>query len=468
MFRLRRPGRPGNDPQRLCLGICKFYDQTPHGRSLPTSAQTIADIQTDREMKSQAEYEYEVLTNPAIAELLLEIASEPVLKIARMERLRRKFGTSPFDAAVRLVKARQKAISKFPCSASLWLDPVRAEQATHQAVAHHKAARFQGLPVADICCGLGGDTMALAKSSPVIIAIDLDHDCLRRLQFNLNHLNLAQNVTLLKANANRPILNSNFFIHIDPDRRAKQRSGRPTFQIEEFQPNLSTLLGYMKTHPGGAIKLSPGSPFETVELEASKCNIRTEMELISLNGECKEATLWFGQLAGDTPRSATQLPSGANYRGHLSGTDLAAISTEHFGPYLFEVDSALVRSGLAASFAKSNQLQLCSTEGAYLSGTKPNLCESPWLTGFKVQEILAPDRKAVKQALNRWGWTTAVVKTRGRIQADEALKWLDQAPSGLTLETLFLWTSPHGPKCAILANRLGHDRSGQPMAFHPA
>jgi hypothetical protein len=93
-------------------------------------------------------------------------------------------------------------------------------------------------------------------------------------------------------------------------------------------------------------------------------------------------------------------------------------------------------------------------DGAYLSGSDPNPIQSPWLTGFEVLETLPPDRKSVRQALKRHSWPTAVVKTRGRIHADEVLKWLDKAPSGNTLETLFVWTSPTGPKSAILARRL--------------
>ena len=405
-------------------------------------------------MNSQVDAEFEVLTNSSTQRLLAEIVAEKSLTIAQMERLRIQFGQALFEAALRITKARQKALSKFPNTERLWLDPVRVEQATHQTVALHKAQRFKGRQVADICCGLGGDTLALAGSADQVIALDLDTDCLRRLQFNLTELNLADKVALVKADANQALLSPNILIHIDPDRRAKDRSGRPKFQMEDFQPSLSSIFRLMQQHPGGAIKLSPGSDFETLELASNKIQIKTELELISLNGECKEATLWFGELAGPCHRSATTLPINASYQGHLSNDYIETIALENIGPYLFEADAALVRSGLATLFATAHHLELCMPDGAYLSGSDPNPIQSPWLTGFEVLETLPPDRKSVRQALKRHSWPTAVVKTRGRIHADEVLKWLDKAPSGNTLETLFVWTSPTGPKSAILARRL--------------
>ena len=126
-------------------------------------------------MNSQVDAEYEVLTDSIYSQLLAEIVTEKSLTISQMERLRVQFGQAPFEAALRITKARQKALLKFPNAELLWLDPVRVEQATHQTVALHKALRFQGLKVADICCGLGGDTIALAEASAGIIALDLDH-----------------------------------------------------------------------------------------------------------------------------------------------------------------------------------------------------------------------------------------------------------------------------------------------------
>src|SRR5690606_29972788 len=89
-------------------------------------------------------------------------------------------------------------------------------------------------------------------------------------------------------------------VHIDPDRRA---GAKRSVRIEDYRPSQAFLETLIESRSGGAIKLSPASNFGG---KFPEC----EIELISLNGECKEATVWFGRLAHDEPRRATVLPSG--------------------------------------------------------------------------------------------------------------------------------------------------------------
>jgi len=405
-------------------------------------------------MKSAADTEYEVLTTEPGRQLLNQIQKHEPLTIAQMERLRKDFGPLHFEAAVRVVKARQKAAGKFADAQSLWLDPVRAEQATHQAVAAHKAKRFAGSMVADLCCGLGGDTLALARVAAGVISIDLDAANLRRLHFNLQRWNIQSPVVPTHADANWAPISQELLIHIDPDRRGADHTGRPRFQVDQYQPPIDQLLHFMKQHPGGAVKLSPGSDFETLESAANKFGLKTEMELISLYGECKEATLWFGQLAGPLPRSATALPQGDSFSGKIEKPGFIDHMTHEFETDLVEVDPALVRSGLGEAFAAHQKFKKCAADTTFFTSDIIPSVPSPWYCSFEIMKVLKPDRKAVRQAMKRLGWPTAVIKTRGRVTAQEALKWLDRHPLGDTAETLFLWTQKQA-SCAILARRLG-------------
>ncbi len=63
----------------------------------------------------------------------------------------------------------------------------------------------------------------------------------------------------------------------------------------------------MKNAPGGAIKLSPASDFAE-----HFGGPGIEVELVSLNGECKEATVWFGA-AATCRRRATKLPENVTW-----------------------------------------------------------------------------------------------------------------------------------------------------------
>lgn len=404
-------------------------------------------------MKLSADAEFEVLTTLSGQALLAEIQQNKALTIAQIERLRKAHGPLHLEAALRLAKARQKGAGKFPAADRLWLDPVRAEQATHQAVAAHKAKRFEGALVADICCGLGGDTLALARVAKGLVAIDLDADCLRRLQYNQQQWSLPAPALLIQADAARAPIAKEWLLHIDPDRRSADHAGRPRFQVDQYRPTLDQLLHLMKHHPGGAIKLSPGSDFETLERSTNKIGVITELELICLQGECKEATLWFGTLAGPLSRSATVMPQGVSFTGNNQQPGASYSLIHEFEKYLVELDPGLARAGLGEAFAADQKFRKCSADSAFFTTSIPPLIPSPWYASFEIVEVLKPDRKVVRQALKRLGWPTAVIKTRGRVTAQEALKWLDQLPSGDTAETLFLWTQKETSH-AILARRM--------------
>ena len=90
--------------------------------------------------------------------------------------VRRRFaGLAPQVAAAAVTQAtlRRRARAKFGADADLmWFTPDGVEQATRREVADHRASRFAALAaalgrlpaVADLCCGVGGDLVALARA----------------------------------------------------------------------------------------------------------------------------------------------------------------------------------------------------------------------------------------------------------------------------------------------------------------
>ena len=73
------------------------------------------------------------------------------------------------------------------------------------------------------------------------------------------------------------------------------------YSVRDYQPPLSVLEGWLPRYPATCVKISPGVRLE----EASR--YAAEIEFISLNGELKEAALWFGPLR-TARRRATVLP----------------------------------------------------------------------------------------------------------------------------------------------------------------
>lgn len=402
-------------------------------------------------MNSPADVEAEVLESSSFAELIEELSRDAEPKVSAVQKLRSRFGPAAFAAASRIVAARRKAAGKLPVAEHLWLDSVRTEQATHRIVADHKARRFARTNVADLCCGIGGDTFALANVADAIVALDLDPDTIRRLNHNLGILGLDRLVQPVLGDAAWPPIPSDWAIHIDPDRRSHDRSGRPVRQIDAYVPSLATLVRLMKTYRGGAIKLGPASDFVTLENAARSAGVRTETEIVSLDGECKEATFWFGDLAGESPRRATLLPAGESICGTQRPIETPIDPDSKPPRWIFEADPALIRSGLLARIATPLGLSAYTLDGAWLTATNP--AESPWLTRFEVVAEIAADRKIVRAEARKLGWTSAVVKTRGGAGADRFSGWFDTLPGGTTTETMLVAHRAGGKSRAILAIR---------------
>lgn len=411
-------------------------------------------------MKSQVDWEFEVLTTSAGDSLIAEIQNaDPSPGITLIEKLRRTFGREMTEAAIRIHSSRQKAVGKLPNAERLWLDPVRVEQATHQLVAEHKSQRFVNKDVVDLCCGIGGDSLSFVRRGKSLLALDKDQATLRRLHYNLQVVGATSVVQTVKADASRICWDTRQFLHVDPDRRAGDRSGRPSFQIDAYQPGPDMLMELMSSHPGGAVKLSPGSHYEILEERAAKQGIATELEVISLFGECREATLWFGSLAGDRTRSATILPNAVQFRGtgSVSGNNRFLIFSDiRPGMEIVELDPAILRAGLAAEFAQNFGLSPVITDCAFVTRLVSSAVFeriSRHFATFEVVAVASADRRAIRQMLQHIGWQNVIVKTRGRLTAAEIQNWIKSRPTGTSSQTLLVWTVPGQRSVAIAATR---------------
>ena len=188
------------------------------------------------------------------------------------------------------------------------------------------------------------------------------------------------------------------WLHIDPDRRpgGQQRSLR----IDDFSPGLDVLKSLISEFRGGAIKLSPASNFVGKFPGA-------EIELISLNGECKEATVWFGELAGGESFRATALPSGESFSADPLSARADITTTQAF---VFDPDPALVRSGLLDVLAERLQLARLDDAEEYLTG--PTAIVSPWMQTFRVLDVLPNNDREVRAACRRFEFGSVEIKCR--------------------------------------------------------
>jgi len=325
--------------------------------------------------------------------LLAEIEASGESEFALQQRLRKTHPDDLVRAALSLVELRRRARQKFARADGMWFDRTGLEQATPEPVARHKAQRFANAasdaPVLDLCCGIGADACQLAHHRE-ILAIDRRPAAIWRTERNAAVYGVAGRVAtrLEDVTAVDP---SGRFVHIDPDRRT---TGRKTVRIEESEPGLEFLEQLVTRAAGGAIKLSPAANFGGKFSEG-------EVELVSLNGECKEATIWFGALRGPTQFRATVLTSRAP--GDL--TDVASDTltgdpwsargpVTALGRYLLDPDPAVVRAGLVDVCSETLSLGRLDPEEEYL--TAETLPDSTFVTPFEVVADLSNNDREIR------------------------------------------------------------------------
>jgi hypothetical protein len=344
----------------------------------------------------------------ATPELLAEIAVSPLTGLSLQTALRKRYPDDLVRAAVALAELRQRAAVKFSRADHMWFDRQGLEQATSEAVARHKARRFSG-HVWDLCCGIGGDAIALAERCDEVVSVDRAPAATLRSWWNAMAYGVEERIQPICQNVEDVLKDvTGQFVHIDPDRRPG--SGGRVLKIEDYVPSLDVLHALQQTARGGAIKLSPASNFGGKFPEA-------EIELISLHGECKEATIWFGELRSDVAFRATVLPSGETIAGHP--LDVAAAVTP-LDRYLFDPDPAVVRAGLVDLLAATLGLNRLDASEEYLTGPQP--VASPFVRTFVVDAELPNNERQIRDALRNSPFGELEIKCRHVPVDAEALR----------------------------------------------
>ena len=314
----------------------------------------------------------------------------------RLQRLlRTDYPDDVVRAALTLHELRVRASTRFSRASGMWFDRVGLEQATSESVARHKAQRFTGT-VMDFCSGIGGDSIALAESCDVV-AIDRNIASCLRLKLNTDVYGVRNRVRIICARA-ETVSPGDLPVHVDPDRRSGRR-GR-SLRIEDCRPDLSFLREMIRTARGGAIKLSPASNFPGKFDDV-------EIELVSLHGECREATIWFGELAGSATYRATLLPSGES----ISGDPLE--SPTHVGQpgrFVYDPDPAVVRAGLVDRLVEQLGFRRLDSAEEYL--TSDELIASSFVQAFEVLANLPTSDREVRQWIRRSNIGQVEIKCR--------------------------------------------------------
>jgi hypothetical protein len=390
---------------------------------------------------------YEWLVSEAARPWLQRASDE--LAIARgpsaalLTRLRKDLSAERAHLVVEQVELRRRARDKFSLAERMFFTRKGLEQATDEQVATYKAARFPAGSNADLCCGIGGDLLALAQRGE---AMGFDTDEMARLlaEANADVCGLGRDrCRACSDDATRCSTISGFAAwHCDPDRRA---DGRRTTQGDDFSPPLEAMAWMLGHNLNGAIKVAPATQVpENWQNDA-------ELEWLGSRGECRQQVAWFGALARHPGRRSATIVDAAGGPRTIVGTGDETIPlAAALGKFLYEPHNTVLAAKLTGALCSQHDLTAISPGIAYLT-SDVQLTDAA-LDTFAVREVLPLDQKQLKAWCREHRIGRLVVKKRGADLEPETLRKaiLSQGDGSATL----IVTRLDGKAKVIVADRI--------------
>lgn len=351
--------------------------------------------------------DYRWLISPTAEGWFNELATMEREPLQRAARLRKHLSAARVRLLLEQASLRQRARQKFSAADRMFFTPVGLEQATDEAVAAYKAGRFPAKEVVcDLCCGIGGDLIALARRGA---ATGVDRDAATALLAEANCRTLeteqAFEVHVEQRDAADVELPAAVAWHIDPDRRA---DGRRTTRVEAYEPALPVIERLLSRSPAAAVKLAPAAD------PPARWQAGAELEWISRGGECRQLVAWFGPLARAPGRRRATILGGPKQREtrSLVGDATAPLAvSDRLGRYLAEPDAAVLAAGLTGALAAEHGLAAVAPGAVYLTGER--LSRDAALDWFEIGDVAPFDLKRFKSLLRERRIGRLEVKKRG-------------------------------------------------------
>jgi len=356
------------------------------------------------------------LTSAEGTALLGRLAGQPATPETALRlgaRLREEYPAALVAAALSQHELRIAAQGKFSRAAGMFFTRDGLEQASAELISAHRAPRYAGAGrVADLCCGIGGDLLALAGQHDVL-AVDRDPVHLRMALANAAAYGVADRVTVRQADVREAALDGVDAVFIDPARR----SGRGRLRPGDSEPPLAWCLGLADRVPRVGIKAAPGVARDAVPPG-------WELEFVAVGRDLKEATAWSPALASPvtgpvtSPALAGPALAGRATRatvlpgGHtLVPQPGPPVPVAPPGPYLLDPNPAVTRAGLVAELARAAGAWQIDGRIAFLCTETP--VATPFARTLRVTGSLPWNHRAVAARLRELGIGAVDIRRRG-------------------------------------------------------
>nr|WP_314095292.1 class I SAM-dependent methyltransferase [Microbacterium foliorum] len=394
--------------------------------------------------------ELRALLTPEGLELLDALGPiEQGADVARAVSRLRAAGHSPdlVSAVVGQAALRSRAQVKFgDFAARMLFTRAGLEQATRLGVAARHAQRMRraGITgVADLGCGIGGDSLAFAGAGLDVSAVDADEVTAAIAAYNLAPFAESATVAHGTAQEHAPTEKDGVTaIWMDPARRTSGHSETRRVSSDDYSPPLDWAFELASRIPSG-IKLGPGHDRDALPADA-------EAQWVSAEGSVVELVLWTGALAREGVRRAALVIRGERSHEMTAGADAEDAPVRELGAFLHEPDGAVIRARLIGDVARSLEAGMLDDRIAYL--TSDSALTSPFVQSFRVRETMPANPKAISAVLKAHRIGTLEIKKRG-MDIDPAAFRKKLALTGDASATLIL-TRVGDQRRAILADRV--------------
>jgi predicted RNA methylase len=367
-----------------------------------------------------------VLLSPPGQELLARLAAAgngAAGDLALAVSLRREYPANLVAAAMAQHELRLAARAKFSRAMEMLFTRSGYEQSSSEIIAAHRAVRFAAAGrVADLCCGIGGDLIALAAASgavappsaasgaasppsatsgPEVLAVDRDSVHARLALHNAAVYGAADGVRACVADVRDIALGNGIdAVFIDPARRNETRR----FRAGVSEPPLDWCLSLADRVPAVCVKAAPGLPADLIPPG-------WEAEFIADGRDLKEAVLWSPAMA-TTARRATILPGGDTLVAE-PGPESPRHQVPVAGPgeYLLDPSPAVTRAGLVEDLARRLGAWKIDPQIAFLAA-KANM-STPFARTLRVVDSAPWNEKRFGKRLRELGVGAADLRRRG-------------------------------------------------------
>ncbi len=333
-------------------------------------------------------------------------AGESVL--SNVKQLRKRITAPQAALIMEQVQLRLRARRKFSNADRMFFTPQGLEMATDERIAAYKSLRFlQFRNIADICCSIGGDLIALANASnrSRVTGFDCDPSATMCATANLHALKMG-NANVATASFADVQCAEFDAIHIDPERRADGRSVRG----QSFSPPLAKIFEQTARCSAVAIKIAPAT--DLIE----RCTAPIERQWIGHSRSCQQQLIWTGELVlNPNHRVATRLEKTGSATEFVCEEILVAqcrpVMAQAIGQFIYEPHNVVLAAGLSDAMADELNLEKIGPGVVYY--TSNSQLSNQLLSRFRVVQVLPANRSKVADALRQLDIGVLEVKKRG-------------------------------------------------------